>query len=423
LDEQGQPVRPAMVWMDTRVGDLAERLLLEKGVDFWHSRLGYSSITFALGLKLLWLRQHEPQIYEKIALVLQPADYVIYRMTGQLVTDRSNACATGLYNVRRQQWDEDILSVLGLHRTILPVLQDSGTVAGRLSSVAASETGLSAGTPVVLGAWDQVCAVVGAGSTSGQDALLSAGTAWVLSEPTEQLRIDPLGRVWTMQHVRPGQSVLMIAMSNGGAVVEWYRRVFAGADADQEEADLAHAGGLFGLSAGVEDVPPGSNGVLVLPHLIGAMGIHMEPEYSACILGLRHGTGRAQIFRAILEAVAYEVRWSVEVLAELGIPTPALRMVGGASRSPVWPQIVADMTDLEVLIPHQTECAVLGAARLAQEAVGVDVLPQNEAARIERCYQPNPEVVSTYNKYYEIYQQVHKTLKEPLVGLDSLCRA
>ncbi len=417
LDSQGNAVRPAMVWMDTRAGEQAERLLREKGQDFWLSRLGYRTIAFTLGAKLVWLREHEPEAYQRISLALQPADYVIYRMTGEAVTDRSTACATGMYNVRHKEWDTDILNALGIRASILPRLGDSGTIGGYLSPKAASELGLLSGTPVVLGAWDQVCAVVGAGSTSGQDALLSAGTAWTLAQPTEELRIDPAARFWTVQHARRGEWLLMIAMSNGGAVVEWYRRVFAGIGAGEAESE-SETGELSGIPAGVENVPAGSNGVLVLPHLIGAMGIHMAPEYSACILGLRHGTGRAEIFRAILEAVAYEVRWSCDVLAEMGRPTPGLRMVGGATKSRIWPQIVADVTNLEVLVPCQTECAVLGAARLAQEAAGIGIVPQGEAAGVARRYEPKPEAAMVYERCYQTYQLAHRALEEPLARLE-----
>ena len=419
LDEQGQPVRPAIVWMDARAVRQGEKLMEEKGRPFWIRHLGHDNISYGLACRLVWIREHEPETYKRIALALQPADYIIYRMTGHAVTDRSNACATGVYDLRTGDWDGDILSAVNVSDTILPELGDPGTIAGHVTPEAASELGLAVDTPLVLGAWDQICAVVGASSASDQDALLSTGTAWVLLEPVKRLHMDPQARIWAVQHARAGQYVLMVAMSNGGAVVEWYRRVFAGVRGE-EDADPETAGGLHGLPVGVEDVPPGSNGVLVLPHLIGAAGIHREPEYSGCILGLRHGTGKAEIFRAILEAVAYEVRWSLETMDSAGFPVRRLRMIGGSTRSPIWPQIVADVTGLEVLIPHETECAVLGAARLAQEGVGVDVLPHSEATRIERRYKPDSQTVAAYSSFYEVYQLTHKALKEPLGHLSGL---
>jgi len=418
LDEQGQPVRPAIVWMDGRALQEGEQLMREKGRGFWVRHLGHDNISHGLACRLVWLRKHEPDTFKRIAVALQPADYVIYRMTGRTVTDRSNACATGVYNLRTGDWDGDILSAVNVSDTILPELGDSGTIAGHVAPEVASELGLAVGTPLVLGAWDQVCAVVGAGSVSDQDALLSTGTAWVLLEPIKRLHMDPLARIWAVQHARARQYVLMIAMSNGGAVVEWYRHVFAGVK-DEEDADQVTAGGLCGLPAGVEDVPPGSNGILVLPHLIGAMGIHMEPEYSGCILGLRHGTGKTEIFRAILEAVAYEVRWSLEAMDKAGFPVHRLRMIGGATRSPIWPQIVADVTGLEVLISHETECAVLGAARLAQEGIGMDVLPQSRATHVKRRCEPDPQSAAVYAEYYEAYRLTHKALKE---SMDQLTR-
>jgi xylulokinase len=414
LDAQGRPVRPAFVWLDSRSTGVAERMIADLGHDFWVSHLGHASLGFSMLAKLVWLREYEPAVYARIAKVCQPSDYMVYRLTGEAVTDRSTACATGVYNLLSGKFDPAILAATRIPPEMLPRLEHSGTVAGHVSAEAAAELGLMAGTPVVLGAWDQVCAVVGAGSESGQDALLSAGTAWTLAIPTAQVRIaDSRARVWTVQHARRGQTVLMIAMSNGGACVEWYRRAFPASQGEQEGGEDEH-GALRGLPKGVARIPPGSNGVLFLPHLIGAAGIHNEPEYSGCILGLKHGTGQAEVFRAVLEGVAYEVRWSLETLREIGVRTPALRLVGGATRSPIWSQIVADVTGLEVRIPAQTECAVLGAARLAQEAVGVAQGTSAETAHIARSFPPQAEAVAAYERYYPVYKLAHIALKETL---------
>jgi sugar (pentulose or hexulose) kinase len=420
LDAQGRPVRPAIVWMDSRATRQGERLLADRGRDFWLQRTGQFLLSFWPVAKLPWLRENEPDAFERIACVLQGADYVLYRMTGRRITDRSNACATGFYNLRAGDWDAEILEVAQVSADVLPQLGEPGAVAGHVAPQAAAALGLRSGTPVVLGAWDQACAVIGAGSISGRDALLATGTAWVLAHPIQTLRIDEEARIWTARHALPGEYLFMMPMSNGGSVVEWYRRLFAGVMEDEEEADLAESGGLTGIPTGVADVPPGAGGVLFLPHLIGAAGPHWELEYSGGFLGLRHGTRRAQLFRAVLEAVAYETLWSLEAMAEFVPPASRLRMTGGATRSPVWPQIVADVTDMEVLIPQQTECAVLGAARLALRAVGCEPRARDEVQAGARLYRPDPDAVSRYRHWYHIYQQVHRDLKDVFLEMHRL---
>ncbi|MGQ9493766.1 MAG: xylulokinase [Anaerolineae bacterium] len=419
LDQEGKEVRPAISWMDARAGRQAEQLLAQQGHDFWIRHTGSPFLQFWPVSKLVWLRENEPQSFAQVSSILQPSDYIILRLTGRKVTDRCTACATGFYDLQSGTWNEKIASLVGISTNMLPELNSSGNIIGTLTEQAAAIIRLTPRTPVVLGAWDQACAVVGAGALSGQDVLLSTGTAWVLTNVVSALHMDPLARGITVQHARRGQYLFMLAMSNGGSIVEWYRRVFAGASGGEEEADLAESDGLSGIPSDTEKVPPGSNGLLFLPHFIGAVGAHPDSDYSGCILGLRHGTGRAHVFRSILEAIAYEMRWGLEVLAEFSSLAPRLRMIGGATRSPIWPQIVADATGLEVVIPQQTECAMLGAAKLALEAIGIH--EAESSTPIARCYQPDAQAHSIYNEYYALYRQIHPALKEPLRLLNQLC--
>lgn len=419
LDRDGRPVRPAMAWMDRRSSEEFEAIALSRSPQFWRERLGVARLSFRPVGKLVWLREHEPEAFRRIRWVLQGADYAIFRMAARAVTDHSNACALGLYNLRARAWDPEVLRVVDLDGRILPELGDPGTVAGHLLEGVAKDLGLRPGTPLVLGAWDQACAVVGAGSVSGTDALLSTGTAWVMSHPMPELPGELPRFGIPCWHALPGEYLFMLAMSNGGSVVEWYRQTFASAEGEGEVGPEAN-GRLSGLPAGVEEVPPGAGGVLFLPHLIGAAAPHADPAYSGCLLGLRHGTSRAQIFRAILEAVAYETRWSVEALSEIGRAASRLRMIGGATRSAIWPQIVAGVTGLEVLIPEQTECALLGAARLARSAAGIGGGEAGAVDRIARRLQPDPGAVAAYGRAYRIYQQAHDALRQPLAGLHAL---
>ncbi|MGC8788214.1 MAG: xylulokinase, partial [Anaerolineae bacterium] len=332
LDQQGKEIRPAISWMDARAGDQAARLLALKGHDFWIKHTGSPFLQFWPVSKLVWLRENEPQVFARVASILHPSDYVLFRLTGQRMTDRCTACATGFYDLQNGSWSQEIASLVDISVDMLPSLGDSGSIAGFLTAQTAAALGLNPGIPVVLGAWDQACAVIGAGAVSGQDTLLSTGTAWVLTHAMSELHVDPLARGITVQHARRGEYLFMLAMSNGGSIVEWYRRVFAGIASSEEEP--SGSSGLSGIPSEMEiqKVPPGSEGLLFLPHFIGAVGAHPDSDHSGCILGLRHGTGSVHIFRSILEAIAYETRWGLEALSELARPAQRLRMIGGATR-------------------------------------------------------------------------------------------
>ncbi len=421
LDQRGKEIRPAISWMDARAGEQAAQLLALKGHDFWLRRTGSPFLQFWPVSKLIWLRENEPEAFARVAFILHPSDYVIFLLTGEKVTDRCTACATGFYDLQSGTWSQEIASLVGISTDMLPRLGDSGSIAGFLTEQAAATLGLNPNIPLVLGAWDQACAVIGAEATCGRDTLLSTGTAWVLTHVMPELHVDPLARGITVQHARRGEYLFMLAMSNGGSIVEWYRRVFAGIADNEEEAQHSGSASLSGIPSEteIEKVLPGSDGLLFLPHFIGAVGAHPDLDYSGCIVGLRHGTGRVQIFRSILEAIAYETRWGLEALSELARPAQQLRMIGGATRSSLWPQIVADVTGLPVVIPRQTECTVLGAAKLAQKAVGIEN-PSHYAASVERRYVPNAASHAIYDKYYALYRQTHAFLKEIFSQLNRL---
>jgi xylulokinase len=206
-------------------------------------------------------------------------------------------------------------------------------------------------------------------------------------------------------------------MANGGAMVEWYCSVFGG------KGTVTQASGgeaLAGVPLGIEKIPPGAGGVIVLPHLIGATAPHSDPDYSACILGIRTGTTGASIFRAILEAAAFEVRWNLDVLQEMGEKVDRLRMIGGGTKSHVWPQIVADVIGIPVDVPRERECAAMGAARMALEAVGVAAAETAERVQVQHTFTPDARRAAVYDQLFPLYQQAFSTLKQPLHALAGL---
>jgi xylulokinase len=414
-DEENRVLRPIVLWLDARAIDEGAALERNGGRTFWRERTGIWALSYSVVAKLKWIEKHEPAVLKQAASLFQTADYMVYRLTGQRCLDRSNACSNGFYNLHTRTWDREILDVIRLAPSLLPALGDPGTVVGGLSAEAASATGLLNGTPVVLGAWDQCCATVGAGATSQGQGLLSTGTAWVLCRPSLTLRIDSQARVTTVQHAVPDQYLMMSPMSNGGSVVEWYRSAFGmpGVAGPRREARLPD---------NIDRIGPGAGGLLVLPHLIGATAPHWKPEYSGCILGIRTGTTAEQIFRAILEAVAFEVRWNLSVHSEMGERIESLLMVGGATKSRAWPQIVADITNVPVHVPAAQECAALGAATMAQQATGVAVRRDPAGWAIERSYTPARDACQVYDRLYSLYGKVFADLRESMLELSRFAR-
>ena len=420
LDEQDQLLRPIMLWLDVRAAPEGEELLQRYGADFWLERIGMLGLNFLVVAKVMWLHRHEPDVLARAATLFQTSDFVIYRMTGQRILDRSNACSGGMYNLYTREWDEDILEAVSLPAHVLPALSEPGSIAGGLLPSVAAEMGLRADTPVVMGAWDQCCVAVGAGATAEGESLLSTGTAWVLCRPSSTLRAGPEARVYTVQHAVPDQYFIMSPMSNAGSVVEWYRLDWGGGGAANGES--GKRGELAGIPDGIDEISPGAGGLVFLPHLQGATAPHWDPVYSGCLLGVRAGATGAHVFRAILEAVAFEVRWNLDVLSEMGEKVDRLRMIGGATNSLVWPQIVADVTGRQVAVPRERECAVMGAARLAQKAIGLSVPATSVGAEIERSYAPDAMNAVAYDRLFPIYKRAFSELRGTLKDLSSFSK-
>ncbi len=410
VDAAGQPLRRAIIWADQRATREASLLCEACGAEQLYRLTGHRISAAYTGPKMLWVRAHEPDILARTRVFLQAKDYVVFRLTGQFVTDYSDASGTNLFNLERRAWDEDVLAAVGLRPDLLPEAHPSHHIAGRVTAEAAAATGLLAGTPVVIGGGDGSCATVGAGVVGEGDAYTYIGSSSWMALASPRPLCDPQQRIVNFAHLDPRLVCPMGTMQAAGGAYQWLSRWIAGG----EEA----AGRYHEMDRWAAQTPPGAEGLLFLPYLMGERSPYWNPEARGAFVGLsmRHGRGHAA--RAAMEGVAFNLRMILEALTEQGIAPGAMRLIGGGAKSPVWRQILADVLGLPILRPQLlAEATALGAAIAG--GVGVGLWPGYEVAHrlvvATEAERPNPAAQETYNARYPLFQEVYRAL-EPLYG-------
>lgn len=408
VDSSGHPLRPTMLGMDTRTGPQNDWLRERFGSEALFQRTGMPVHTINTLPKLLWIREHEPEVWHSADKFLLVEDFLVQKMTGKAVVSQCLASRTQLFNLSRGDWDEEILAALGLDPARLGQVQPSGTVAGTLSTQLASDFGLLHPPLVVAGGHDQACGALGVGSTRPGIASVSTGTAEVVEVALPAPVVSqPLyeGNISVYNHVVPGLFLAMTLNHSGGLSLRWFRDQFCEAQVLQSAQANADAYDL--MLAGASSDP---TGLLVLPHFSGSGTPTFDTASKAAILGLTFSTSRVELAKAILEGLTYELRLNLDLLQAGGVQIDVLRAIGGGARSKLWLQLKADVTGIPVVTPRITEAAGFGAALLA--GVGAGAFPSAaEAAgrflQLTDTYQPDPARHAAYTRQYELYRQVY----------------
>ncbi|MGI5819156.1 MAG: xylulokinase [Armatimonadota bacterium] len=353
IDARGEPLTPVIVWLDGRAREVAERWEREwLSAERFRAITGYPWIVHELtAFKIGWLAEHQPEAHRAAKFLCLP-DYLVRRMTGEFATDFNIAQMGGLLDVGRGAWSQEILAAAGIDEAQLPSIHPPGTVVGTLTQDAAGALGLPVGTPVCTGCNDQLAGAIGAGNVRSGVVSETTGTALAVVATTDE-RVDDM-RFFVGRHAAEGAWYAMHYAPVSAIVLTWFR-------------DLCGAGDWDELLAGVEEVPPGCDGLTVLPHFSGRPE---APDARGAILGLTLGHGRAEIARAIMESCACLLRELLHPLMAHGLMVERIRSLGGAARSDLWLQMKADMLQTPVERPACTEAASLGAAMLAATGVG-----------------------------------------------------
>ncbi len=413
LDKSGEVVGPSLIWCDGRSQAQCDFITQTVGAEHLIELTANPALVGFSAPKLLWIRENRPDQWSRAHKFLLPKDFIRYKLTGEYASEVSDASGTLLFDVAGRRWSGEMLERLELDPALLPAVYESPEVSGRLSATGADELGLKAGTPVVGGGGDQAAGAVGNGIVRVGSVSSTIGSSGVVFAYAEQPARDPGGRVHTFCHAVPGAWHVMGVTQGAGLSLRWFRDEVAGpleiADAGQAGRDIYEL-----LTEAAAAVPPGSDGLLFLPYLMGERTPILDPLARGVWFGLTAAHSRAHLTRSVLEGVVYSLKDSLQILLEMGVAVEEIRASGGGGKSPLWRQIQADTFDREVVTVNASEGPAYGAALLA--GVGAGFWPSVAAAcdatiQVTTHTSPNPQAAQVYARYYPLYGELYARLK------------
>jgi xylulokinase len=400
----GEPLAPMLSWLDTRAAPQAAALAAEMGADEQFRRLGATITAKDILPRILWLKQELPEVYARTSKLLDCKEVVVALLTGELVTDHAGASAYRLADLDAGAWDAGACQAAGVSPALLPDVAAATDLAGTVTDAAAAETGLLRGTPVVVGAGDVPASQVGAGATEHGDAHVSLGTAVYFGITLDRPAIDPGRQLGVLGHMDPKRFILWLEIATGGGALAWLLGLLGqpGAAPDYAEVDRLVA----------ERLDDGGS-LLFAPWLSGERVPVFDDRARAAFVGLDLSHDKGHLLRALMEGVAYQMRWALEYAAAFGEPIGALRAVGGGGIGAAWTQIIADVLDRPLLtVRDPQDAAARGAAACALVGIGVepDLAFARRMAEVERTVDPVPARRPRHQRLYADYQALYQAL-------------
>lgn len=402
LDKNDDVLRPALLWCDQRTGGQCEAITRKLGAEKVIDLVANPAVTGFTLPKLLWVRENQPEIWNRVKAVLLPKDYIRLRLTGDKASDVADSSGTLLFDVCRRRWSDEMLAAFDIERGLLPSVYESVEITGAISASAAERTGLAAGTPVVAGAGDNAAGAIGMGIAAPGMASSTIGTSGVFFAVTGQPAFDKLGRIHTLCHAVSGRWHNTGVTQSAGLSLRWFRDNMGGGLSYEE------------LTAVAANVPAGADGAIWLPYLMGERTPHLDPRARAAFVGITASHTQAHLVRAVLEGVAFSLRDSLEIFRELGTAMSTIRLGGGGAKSALWRQIQADVFGEIVEEIEVDEGAAFGAAILA--GVGAKAWSSVDEAcgkiiRIKEQTEPDRRSMRLLSQNYEAYKLLYAALR------------
>lgn len=406
LDNQSAVIRPAILWNDQRnAAECATFIETMGGLDALLAETRNTMLTGYTGGKIAWLKAHEPAAFARLAQVLNPKDYLRFRLTGEIATEGSDASGTGLFDVARGRWSERAANAVGIDLSVLPTCVASTDRTGTVSEDAAQTFGVAAGTPVFGGGGDAVIQTLGSGVFAPGDLQVTIGTAGVVAGLADAPLDNSQGHLQVFRNVLPGQWHTMGVSLNAGGAFAWFADLCRGlTGSSQSGPDFAT---LVELAAGS---PAGARGAFFLPYLNGERCPHPDPSARGGFVGLTTGHGAADVARSVLEGVVFSLAEIAGLMADEGVRSDRVLASGGGTRSPLWCQIIADVFDAEVLTDESAaHGGALGAAIVAGLGHGLWTSPEAAYPPAEdlRRYQPDPSREATYRQAFATFRRLY----------------
>lgn len=421
VDRQGNPLRNAIIWADMRAEQETKSLGEKLSMEQVYRTTGHRLSSSYSGAKLKWIQNHEPELYRKAHKALHAKDYLVYKLTGVFATDYSDASGMNLFNLVEKTWAYDIIDAWGLDADKLPTPFPSTHIVGELTTQAASETGLAAGTPVVLGGGDGSCAAVGVGVIGEGDAFNYIGSSSWIAMATDNPVFDPSMKTYTWAHLDPNKYSPNGTMQAAGASYQWLRDQMYSHEYEEAKRNGTSVYELMNSEA-AQSVP-GSNKLLFLPYLMGERSPRWNPSARGSFVGLHMKHTRKDMTRAVMEGVAFNLKIVLDTFKQEGLSIERMWVLGGGAKGKVWRQILADIYDTKISVPHLLEEAPSMGAAIAG-GVGVGLLKDFAAGkswvRQEEIVLPNHENRMVYDDLFQIFEEAYTQLVPVYQGLSKL---
>lgn len=399
LDDSDAVIRPAILWNDGRTGEETDYLNEVIGKDKLSEYTANIAFAGFTAPKILWMKKHEPENFEKIAKIMLPKDYLAYKLSGSFCTDVSDASGMLLMDVKNRRWSDEMLAVCGISEEQLPKLYESYEVVGTLRKEVAEELGLPAEVKVIAGAGDNAAAAVGTGTVGDGMCNISLGTSGTIFISSRKFGVDEHNALHSFAHA-DGNYHLMGCMLSAASCNKWWAE-----DILKTKDYAAEQEGIRAL---------GENNVFYLPYLMGERSPHNDPKARAMFIGMSMDTTREDMTQAVLEGVAFGLRDSLEVARSLGVNIERTKICGGGAKSPLWKKIIANVMNMKVDVIESEEGPALGGAMLA--AVGCGEYPDVETiahkiVRVVDTVEPEPDLVAKYEEKYSRFKKIYPTVK------------
>jgi xylulokinase len=403
LDISGRVLRPAILWNDQRTQAQCDQIHQRIGKEKFIQITGNLALPGFTAPKIMWVAENEPDIYKQAIHILLPKDYIRYRLTGEYAMDKADGSGTVLFDLKKRDWSREVLETLGINPSLMPPSFEGPEITGRVTNEAAVGTGLKVDTPVVAGAGDQAAQAIGVGAVEPGVVAVTMGTSGVVFATTPTALVEPEGRLHAFCHAVPGMWHFMGVMLSAAGSLQWYR-------------DTLTSGMNFDdLLKEAESVPAGSNGLQFLPYLTGERTPHPDPLARGAFIGLTIRHGRGHLTRSVLEGVCFGLKDNLKLIQAAGLgEIRQVRVSGGGMKSLLWRQILASVLETGLFTVNTSEGAAYGAAILAGVGIGAwkDVVAAcRECVQITGFVQPDPSQSETYQKAYELYQELYPILK------------
>ena len=422
LDENCDVIRPAILWCDQRTGEECEDITNIIGKERLIEITANPALTGFTASKIMWVKKHEKENFDKCRHILLPKDYLRFRLSGDFATDVSDASGMQLLDVKNRCWSDEVVEKLGIDKSLLAKVYESVEVTGHVSAEASKETGLSEETLIVAGAGDNAAAAVGTAVIRDGKAFTTIGTSGVVFVHTDEPKIDPMGRVHTFCCAVPDKWHVMGVTQAAGLSLQWFKNQFCLAETEESIAKNEDVYKITDEKAA--GIPIGAEKLFYLPYLMGERTPHLDPDCRGVFFGISAMHTRAHFIRAVMEGVGYSLMDCLKVLDGMGINPDSMLVTGGGGKSKLWKEMLGDMFRLKIKTIQSKEGPALGVAVLAAVGAGLykDIY---EAADTmvkysDKEYLPVSENSEKYSKNFALYSKLYSSLKDNYKELASL---